>query len=76
MIGDDMIGVSFQGFFSNDIKEGVRAVQGARYDGNNKIWLLPKSKQEELIQNVGSLCLDHEIKIFDVPDFVYDFQER
>ena len=26
MIGDDMIGVSFQCFFSNDIKEAVRAI--------------------------------------------------
>ena len=29
-----------------------------------------------MIQSVGPLCLEHDIKIFDVPEFVYDFQER
>lgn len=37
------------------------------------MWIIPKSAYEQLISMVGQLCLENEIKIFDVPNFINNF---
>lgn len=32
--------------------------------------------KEKVIDSVGELCIEQEIKVFDVPEFVNHFQDR
>lgn len=73
MIGDQTIGVSFLGFFNEEIKDKIKRIQGAEYDYPNKIWKLPFGKRDEMIDAVGAICVENGVKVFDVPEFVKNF---
>ena len=45
----------------------------SNYDAQHKMWVIPKTAYDQLIDVVGQLCIDNDIKIFDVPDFIYNF---
>ena len=45
----------------------------SNYDAQHKMWVIPKTAYDQLIEVVGQLCIDNDIKIFDVPDFIYNF---
>ena len=70
MIGDNTIGVSFQGFFNDEIKDRIKKVPGAEYDFPNKIWKIPVSQKDIMIDSVCALCIENEVRIFDIPEFV------
>ena len=41
LIDEKLIGISFQGFYSDKIKDMVKSIKGAKYDQKNKLWQLP-----------------------------------
>lgn len=41
MIDDGLIGVVFQNFFDNDLKEIVKKIASGGYAKDNKAWLVP-----------------------------------
>ena len=73
MVGDELMGITFQGFFSVEIKDAVKSVTGANYDQQSKSWQIRKSEREALIDAVGALCIQHDVKISDIPKFILDF---
>ena len=68
------MGITFQGFFSVEIKDAVRSVAGAKYDQPSKSWRIQRSEREALIDAVGALCIQQDVKISDIPQFIADFQ--
>ncbi len=47
-VGPNLIGMSFQGFFSPSIKDKIKGLPSSRYDSINKIWTLKKEQKSEL----------------------------
>ena len=61
------MGVGFQGFFSNEVKDAIKRLPGAHFDGRSKLWRLKTDQREELIRAVGPICIEEEIQISDIP---------
>jgi SNF2 family DNA or RNA helicase len=69
-----MMGISFTGFFSNEIKEAIKTLPGAHYDGRSKLWKLKTELREALINAVGPACIEEGVQMTDIPKFILEFQ--
>ena len=52
------------------MKDLIKSVRQAKYDGESKAWCIPFQSKEELINQVGPKCLQEGITLVDVPKFV------
>jgi len=73
MIGPGQIAISFQGFFDNELKDLIKSMPNSRYESKSQVWILPIADKDPLIDKIGCRCIDLEVKIEDVPEFVKDF---
>ena len=62
--------VTFKNFFDPSMKDLIKSVRQAKYDGESKAWCIPFESKEELINQVGPKCLQEGITLVDVPKFV------
>lgn len=75
-LGPEKIAISFKDFFSMEIKNAIKDIEGSCYDAQSKIWIISADKKSELIEQVGQMVLEHDAKIFDVPEFVTSFYKN
>ena len=40
MINENLIAISFKGFFLNEIREKIKSLPGALYDQKLKVWMI------------------------------------
>ena len=64
--------ISFSGLFDVDIKDSIKAMEGAHYDSNSKLWIMSIELKERLINTIGEKCLENGVKISDIPQFAFD----
>lgn len=69
-------GIVFQGFFDVDLKEIIKPIAAGGYQSESKAWLVPVDSKGKLMSSIFQYCLDHDIKIVDVPEFVDDLLKR
>jgi SNF2 family DNA or RNA helicase len=70
IVGPHTIAVSFVGFFDNAIKDKIKGLPEAKYEGVSKDWILRRDLQETMYQAIGELCIEKGIKIIEIPEFV------
>jgi hypothetical protein len=68
------MGIAFTGFFSNAIKDAIKALPGAHYDTRSKLWKLKIELHEALINAAGPTCIEEGVQISDIPKFVLELQ--
>ena len=73
MVSNERLGISFQGFYSAEIKDRIKAIEGATYDSATKTWHVNQSDKDLVVEEVAQLVLDVGAKIYDVPAFVQEF---
>ena len=66
------MGIAFTGFFSNAIKDAIKALPGAHYDTRSKLWKLKIELHEALINAAGPTCIEEGVQISDIPKFVLE----
>lgn len=76
MIGEGKFAISFQGFFSHELKDAIKQVPGAKYDNDNKVWVLPQPQKPVLIEKIRKMCVEMEVKIVDVPLWVKEYYQN
>lgn len=75
MVGEGYLGVEFNGFYCEEIKDQIKSIAGARWAPKQSIWYVPIELRETLVERVGAPCVESGVQIFDIPSFVHDFQK-
>ena len=70
LVGDDTMGITFKGFFDQKLKDKIKAHHFTQYNAENKMWILPMRHREDLLADISSYCIENQIVIVDIPDFV------
>jgi len=76
LVGPNTISVRFENFFDNDIKDKIKLLPDAKYEGTTKEWFLRKDLMNKMLESIGEQCIDLGVKIVDIPDFVYDLSKN
>jgi len=76
LVGENTISVRFENFFDLDIKEKVKCLPDAKYDGASKEWFLRKDLMDTLFQSIGEVCIEKGVRVVEIPDFVFDLAKN
>ena len=76
LVGPNTISVKFENFFDNAIKDKIKQLPDAKYEGTSKEWFLRKDLMNKMLESIGEQCIDIGAKIVDIPEFVYDLSKN
>jgi hypothetical protein len=76
LVGPNTIAVKMDGFYDQEIKDKIKGLPDAKYEGTSKEWFLRKDLKDKLIDSIGELCIDRGVQIVDIPDFVHDLSKN
>ena len=48
----------------------IKIIPEARYESLKKIWIIKNKYKEEAINIIGPLCIDLNVRISDIPEFI------
>lgn len=75
LISPNHYAVTFKNFFDNQMKDLIKSVPEARYDGDSKAWTIPIKSKQDLCNKVAPKCISEGITLVDVPRFVVEMIE-
>ena len=69
-VQQDIIGLTYQGFFDPQLKDLIKALGYSKYDAERRAWLIPMNKKEEMVQAISEYCIESNVLLGEPPRFV------
>ena len=67
LLSENNFTLTFHKFFSNEVKNLIRSIDNVKFSPELRAWVLPTLKYDELMLELGKICVVNQIHIEDVP---------
>jgi len=69
LLSENNFALTFHKFFSNEVKNLIRSIENVKFSPDIRAWVLPILKYDELMKELGKICVVNSIHIEDIPHF-------